>query len=49
MIAIPNGKGAVVQLVRTPACHVGGHGFKSRPLRQLGYQAASHFAGGLFL
>ena len=25
--------GAVVQLVRTPACHAGGREFKSRPLR----------------
>jgi hypothetical protein len=26
--------GAVVQLVRMLACHAGGRGFKSRPLRQ---------------
>ena len=33
--------GAVVQLVRTPACHAGGRGFKSLPRRQLAAIAQS--------
>ena len=27
--------GALVQLVRMPACHAGGHGFESRTHRQV--------------
>ena len=36
---ILNQSGAVVQLVRTPACHAGGRGFKSLPSRHLNFPA----------
>ena len=32
--AIPKPNGAVVQLVRMPACHAGGREFESRPHRR---------------
>ena len=41
-----NKSGVVVQLVRIPACHAGGRGFESRPLRHL-FQ--SHRQRWLFL
>ena len=34
--------GALVQLVRMPACHAGGHGFKSRTHRQYSLMLRSY-------
>ena len=36
-IVVKSYRAVVVQLVRIPACHAGGRGFESRPLRQSSY------------
>jgi hypothetical protein len=35
LLSLTPDSGVVVQLVRIPACHAGGRGFESRPLRQV--------------
>ena len=41
-------RGVVVQLVRIPACHAGGRGFESRPLRHK-FQAEKRLSGRFFV
>ena len=45
--AIENKTGALVQLVRMPACHAGGHGFESRTHRHLFKRATNQIFGAL--